>query len=233
MYIIHILHMIYFLEKRCFFIIQQVIKKYGKTILFPSIVSVILLYFFLQQNDSNEDELELISTIPQEQTEQLNNEVEQQEPPAVNVVMIDVKGAVEFPGVYELTSEDRVMDAIQKAGGYTEQAETKAVNHAQKLQDEMVLYIPEKGEVPDNLKGAATQIVSMPATSGESSGKVNINSADEAALTTLPGIGPSKAQAIIAYREDTGAFKSIEDLKNVSGIGDKTFEKLKELIDIK
>ncbi|MFP3919148.1 helix-hairpin-helix domain-containing protein, partial [Lysinibacillus telephonicus] len=211
----------------------QVIKKYGKAIALPGIVSVILLYFFLQKTDSNEQQLEVITTIPQEQTEQLNSEDEQQEQLVVNKVIVDVKGAVNFPGVYELTTEERVIDAIKKAGGYTEGAESKLVNHAQRLQDEMVIYIPKKGEEVGTLEMDPTQVVNMPSDNSSSASKVNINSADETALTTLPGIGPSKAQAIIAYREDVGSFKSIEDLKNVSGIGDKTYDKLKDLIDVK
>lgn len=233
MYIINVLHMIYFLEKRCFFIFQQVIKKYGKTIALPGIVFVILLYFFLQKNDSNEQQLEVITTIPQEQTEQLNSDDEHEDRLVVNKVIVDVKGAVNTPGVYELTTEERVIDAIKKAGGYTEEAESKLVNHAQRLQDEMVIYIPKKGEEISTFEVNPTQVVNMPSDNSNSSGKVNINVADETALTTLPGIGPSKAQAIIAYREDVGSFKSIEDLKNVSGIGDKTYDKLKDFIDIK
>lgn len=225
--------MIYFLEKRCFFIFQQVIKKYGKTIALPGIVFVILLYFFLQKNDSNEQQLEVITTIPQEQTEQLNSDDEHEDRLVVNKVIVDVKGAVNTPGVYELTTEERVIDAIKKAGGYTEEAESKLVNHAQRLQDEMVIYIPKKGEEISTFEVDPTQVVNMPSDNSNSSGKVNINVADETALTTLPGIGPSKAQAIIAYREDVGSFKSIEDLKNVSGIGDKTYDKLKDFIDIK
>ncbi len=233
MYIISILHMIYFLKEEVFFIFQQVMKKYGKTIAFPSIVSVILLYFFLQQNDSNDEQLELITTIPQEQTEQLNNEDELQKQPAIHEIMVDVKGAVNTPGVYLLTNEDRVVDAIEKAGGYTEEADTRLVNHAQRLQDEMVIYIPKKGEDLEFKQETTSQTINIPSNNESSSGKVNINSADEAVLTTLPGIGPSKAQAIIEYRENSGSFKTIEDLKNVSGIGDKTFEKLRDFIDVK
>lgn len=195
--------------------------------LFPSFVLIFILFYFLQQ-DSKDEPFESISTIPQQQSEQLNNENEEQ--PIVNI-MVDVKGEVYFPGVYELTTEDRVIDAINLAGGYTEQAETKHVNHAQKLQDEMVIYIPKKGEELENQP--IESIVMSGQVSNDTSDKININTADESQLTTLPGIGPSKAQAIIAYREENGSFKTIEDLTNVSGIGDKTFEKLKELIDIK
>nr|WP_241559284.1 helix-hairpin-helix domain-containing protein [Lysinibacillus halotolerans] len=223
---------------------QKVLKKYGKTMLFPGIVVIVLLYLFLQQEDSTKESY-TISTIPQEQTEQFNSNEQQQikdkakekeiteEELKTEKILVDVKGAVKYPGVYELTMENRVIDAIELAGGYTEEAETKAINHAQKLQDEMVIFVPKIGEVIENSLsgGIATSVPSQ--NSGNTNDKVNINNADEATLTTLPGIGPSKAQAIISYREENGPFESIDELKNVSGIGDKTFEKLMDLIDIK
>ncbi|MDN4495310.1 helix-hairpin-helix domain-containing protein [Ureibacillus aquaedulcis] len=236
MYIIYILHMIY-LFREVFFIISQVLKKYGRIMLFPGIICIILLYIFLQQEPSDE-EAYTITTIPQEQSEEVKSDAptEQAEPkeePIIEKIMVDVKGAVKSPGVYEVTTADRVIDAIERAGGYTAEAQSMAVNHAQKLQDEMVIYIPVTGEeIGQNLING--QVTSSPATSTESlDDKVDLNSADEAALTTLPGIGPSKAQAIIAYREESGPYQTIDDLKNVSGIGDKTFDKLKEMIMVK
>ncbi|MFC7684611.1 helix-hairpin-helix domain-containing protein [Ureibacillus sp. GCM10028918] len=200
--------------------------------LFPGIVCIILLYVFLQQESSDQEEALTITTIPQEQNEEANREApsESIDEPIVEKIMIDVKGAVQSPGVYELTTEDRVIDAIERAGGYTEEAQSLAVNHAQKLQDEMVIYIPKTGEEIEQ-NPVSGQITSSPAsTTNPQTDKVDLNSADEATLTTLPGIGASKAQAIIAYREESGPYQTIEDLKNVTGIGDKTFEKLKEFI---
>ncbi|WP_246027554.1 helix-hairpin-helix domain-containing protein [Lysinibacillus antri] len=210
---------------------MHLVKKYAKTVLFPGMVCIGILYFILQQNDSSGETLE-ITTIPQEQIEQLNSEVTKEvEEPTNSPVMVDVKGAVHFPGVYELTTEDRVIDAIQLAGGYIEEADTKMINHAQKLVDEMVLYIPKKGEDVETIPNGQVAV----ATNNQhaTSSLIDINSADESQLTTLPGIGPSKAQAIISYREESGAFKSIEDLKKVTGIGDKTFERLREFIEAK
>lgn len=210
-------------------------KKYGRAILFPGIACLILLYVFLQQDSSDEEEVLPITTISQEQTQEVNSNAaaEQIEKPIVEKIMVDVKGAVQLPGVYELTTEERIIDAIEMAGGYTKDAQSSVVNHAQKLQDEMVIYIPRMDEeMEQNFTNG--QVVASPATSTDSSSeKVDLNSADEAALTTIPGIGPTKAQAIIAYREENGSFQIIEDLKNVSGIGDKTFEKLKEYIVVK
>ncbi|WP_018393991.1 helix-hairpin-helix domain-containing protein [Bacillus sp. 37MA] len=151
-------------------------------------------------------------------------------------VAIDVKGAVTMPGIYMMTSDQRVNDAINKAGGLTETADAAAVNLAQKVQDEMVIYVPTKGEgVPPVIAS------STPGGNGAASAKssesaegtlININEADSSGLQKLPGVGEAKAQAIIDYRETEGPFAAAEELKNVSGIGDKTFEKLEPLITV-
>ncbi|HWL13299.1 MAG TPA: helix-hairpin-helix domain-containing protein [Ureibacillus sp.] len=197
---------------------------------------MILLYIFLQQGPSEEKETLTITTIPDEQSEEINSADaanEQVEAVSIEEIMVDVKGAVHSPGVYVFTTENRVIDAIERAGGYTQEAETTAVNHAQKLQDEMVIYIPKIGEEMDQSVSGQVVIAPAASTTESTAAQVDLNRADEAALTTLPGIGPSKAQAIIAYREENGSYKTIDDLKNVTGIGDKTFEKLKEFIVVK
>ncbi|WP_256371009.1 helix-hairpin-helix domain-containing protein [Psychrobacillus sp. OK028] len=140
------------------------------------------------------------------------------------VVFVEVKGAVTKPGVYELSEGDRVLNAIEMAGGYLVSSNSKHINHAERVKDEMVIYVPEEGEVVEEtpLDSNSTQ-----------SSLVNINSADATALTTLPGIGAAKAEAIITHREQSGAFKEKQDLMKVSGIGQKTFEKLEPLISVK
>lgn len=143
-------------------------------------------------------------------------------------IIVDVKGEVHKPGVYKAEAGERVIDIIERAGGLKGTAEEGAVNLAQRVTDEMVLYIPKKGENVEQIENMMT------AQSGGSSrdGKVNINKASSSELETLPGIGPAKAQAIIDYREQNGSFKVVEDLMSVSGIGEKTFEKLKDHITV-
>ena len=212
---------------------QPFLQKYGKSVLLPGIVCVgTILYFFLQQDNSTTPAMDFIETIPIEEppVEKIEAFIEEH-------VFVDVKGAVNYPGVYELTTNDRIVDAIEQAGGYTATANPVLINHAQKLQDEMVIYIPQHGEELAEVSQQLVQVAGA-ASGGASgatsaSGKVNINKADEAALTSLPGIGPAKANAIVSYRDESGNFQSIEDLKNVSGIGDKSFEQLKDLIDVK
>ncbi|WLD92148.1 helix-hairpin-helix domain-containing protein [Alkalihalobacillus sp. AL-G] len=139
------------------------------------------------------------------------------------VLMVDVKGAVRSPDVYQITNGKRINDVILMAGGFTEDANPNGINLAKLLEDEMVVYVPEIGESGEN--PAFSQIQ-------EEGGRVNINKADATELQEIPGIGPTKAGAIIRYREEHGPFQSIEDLTNVPGIGEKTLEQMKEKITI-
>lgn len=163
----------------------------------------------------------------------LNETIIEQEPSAPipseqkQSVVVDIKGQVVSPGVYTLSNESRVLDAIQLAGGLLPLADSKALNLAAKLSDEMVIYVPEIGEVTPVIENVLTS------KDLESDGSlVNINTADESLLMTLSGIGPSKAKAILAYREEHGPFQKTEDLKNVTGIGDRTFENLQDFITV-
>lgn len=142
-------------------------------------------------------------------------------------IMVDVGGAVKTPQVVELKENSRVADAISAAGGLTEQADTAGINQAAFLTDGEKVYIPEKGE-------SGTMLSSLASAAGSGTGqqKVNINTATSEELQTLDGIGPVTAEKILTYRDSNGAFQNIEDLKNVDGIGDKTFENLKEHITV-
>lgn len=165
-------------------------------------------------------------------------------------VLVDVKGEVKTPGVYELTSESTVMDAINKAGGLTNKSDTSNINLSKKLEDEMVIIVYSQSEIKEMKE--KEQIVCPPCnnacvteedekakldeeskeSSAQVTGKVNINQADETALQTLDGIGEAKAKAIIEYRNKNGNFKTIEDIKNVSGIGDSVYENIKDNITV-
>lgn len=220
-----------------FFILQPFLEKYKKQLsITGGVVAAVFLYFFFIQDSSPNSTIETIdplafttldvpSTTPEPEI-QSNLEPEQ--------IIIDVKGAVKYPGVYTLSENQRIIDAIEAAGGYHEEANPVLINHAQKLQDEMVIYIPKIGEDASEALEQLVQISSANApNSSNSTGKINLNKATESDLTQLPGIGPSKANAIIQHRTEHGNFKTSEDLKQVTGIGDKTFEQLKDLIDVK
>jgi competence protein ComEA len=148
-------------------------------------------------------------------------------------IIVDVKGQVKLPGVYQSSVGERVIDVITRAGGLTENADERGVNFAEHVQDEMVVYIPAKGDEGQTVvEPVGGSIPSPGGSSSNNQGKIDLNKADVNELQTLPGIGPAKAAAIVEYRGKSGKFKAIEDLKNISGIGDKTFEKLKDLIAV-
>ncbi len=196
-----------------------------KKLILPIGVLTLLVFLFLQkQYFSAVPSVEPIQpsllddTNLQETAETINSEED-------NSIFIEVKGAVQNPGVYELENGDRVLTAIDLAGGYLPESDSKTINHAQKVEDEMIIYVPLVGEE-----------VVTPANSSTSSSEdqlININKADIQGLTSLPGIGPAKAEAIISYREENGGFKSVQDLMEVTGIGQKTFEKLETYITVK
>ncbi|WHY76196.1 helix-hairpin-helix domain-containing protein [Neobacillus sp. WH10] len=145
-------------------------------------------------------------------------------------IMVDVKGQVKLPGVYQSITSERVIDVIGRAGGLTDQADQTQVNFAEHVQDEMVIYIPAKGEVGVTTQGQSEGSITVSGGTSQNQGKININKANEQELQNLPGIGPAKAAAIVEYRNASGPFKVVEDLKSISGIGEKTFDKLKDLI---
>ncbi|MGC8970622.1 MAG: helix-hairpin-helix domain-containing protein [bacterium] len=142
-------------------------------------------------------------------------------------VAVHIGGAVKSPGLYYLPANSRVADAIQTAGGPTSDADLDAINLASKVTDSSKILVPSK------VRGV-NDIVAEKTLQGESSEpsntKININTASAKELEELPGIGPALANRIVSYRETNGPFKSIEDLKKVSGIGEKRFEAIKDLI---
>lgn len=152
---------------------------------------------------------------------------EKEEPLEQDLITVDVKGAVKSPGIYDLPVGSRVNDAVQKAGGLTEQADSKSLNLAQKVSDEALVYVPAKGEeVASEKTGSGT------ASSTRKEKKVNLNKASLEELKQVKGLGGKRAQDIIDHREANGKFKSVDELKKVSGIGAKTIEKLKDYVTV-
>lgn len=148
-------------------------------------------------------------------------------------ILVDVSGAVKEPAVVELEADARVHDAIAAAGGLAADADISSLNRAARVSDGQKVYVPREGETATVPQGGGTSDGSAQGGSqdgGAPSGLVNINTADEAELDGLPGVGPSTARAIIEDRERNGSFSSPEDLMRVSGIGEKKFEKLRSLI---
>lgn len=144
------------------------------------------------------------------------------------LIYADIKGGVVQPGMYPIEPNMRVLDVVNMAGGFTAEADQKRVNFSQIVSDQMLIYVPVEGEA---LEWQESPGVVKGETPGQSS-KVNLNTADASGLQQLSGIGEKKAAAIISYREEHGSFSSIEDIKKVSGIGDKTFESLKDDLEV-
>lgn len=188
-----------------------------KSSFFIVIALVIFLFLFLTRDDDiGQSNMELNAVSSSENTMEEN-----QQEQISTIAVVDVKGAIRKPGVYEMDMESRVNDVIQMAGGFSENANQTQVNLAQKVQDEMIIVVPTEGEE-----------VQTSGEMGGGTGAIRINYATQEEIETLNGIGPSKAQAIIQYRDEHGLFRTVEDLLEVSGIGEKTLENLRDDIQV-
>ena len=211
---------------------MKTLKQYSYYIITSiSIITIIIITCFLNNTR------EVIAKVEEKKTE------------PVKTIKVDVKGAIATPGVYELNINSRVIDAINMAGGVIEGANTSLINLSKKLTDEMVIIIYTNDEIreynegkikteyvyievnncPDKINNAC--INEHNEETAETNSLVNINEASVNELTSLPSIGESKANAIIEYRNEK-KFEKIEDIKNVSGIGDSLYEKIKDKITI-
>lgn len=191
------------------------------------VISIIGLKLFLSKNAAKVSQFEEVvltdTTDLIAETEKENNDVIK--------MYVDIKGAVKLPGMYEVTSDMRVLNVIDMAGGLKETADDSQVNFSQRIEDQMVIYIPVEGEELSETVIAGTNSNTANISKDEE-GKINLNQATKEELMTLSGVGEKKAEKIIEYREENGSFKTIEDLKNVNGFGEKSFESLEKYISI-
>ncbi|MEI2318211.1 helix-hairpin-helix domain-containing protein [Bacillus paramobilis] len=185
-----------------------------------AIIGIVLFLLFWKTNQHTERSV--IATDVQ------SKEIEKKSKPKISdtkeqkkIIVIDMKGAVVKEGVYEMKEGDRIKDAIEKAGGFLPEADRKKVNLAQMVQDQMILYVPNKNEQ-----------VQEAAAASQGEGKVQINAASKEQLEKITGIGSRKAESILKYREEHGPFQKIEDLLEIDGIGVKSLEKIKDQIII-
>lgn len=178
----------------------------------------------------------------------LSNKEETKKETPKEIVKVDIKGEINKPGIYSLSSESRVIDVIEKAGGLTKNANTTVINLSKKIIDEMVIIIYSNSEVKnfEKTKEKEQQVQEFCIQKDQNalkndacitentttSSKVSINNASLEQLQTLPGIGESKAKDIISYREQNGPFTKIEDITKVSGIGENVFTKIKDYITL-
>ncbi|CDQ39590.1 MULTISPECIES: helix-hairpin-helix domain-containing protein [Virgibacillus] len=185
-------------------------------------ITIIILLIVMSDRSNNEDETQIIDkNEPKDPDDPLSDKATSNEALIDDQQMVvDVKGEVNKPGVYEMEEEDRVINAIEIAGGFTEEADQTQVNLAQRIQDEMVISVVKEGDTE-------AQTLSV-----NEKDKLHLNQATLEEIEALNGIGPTKAEAIVQYREENGLFKSVEDLLNVSGIGEKTLEAFQEDIQV-
>lgn len=229
-------------------------KKKLKMILISIFLILFLSLLFIFNYYSNKNKVEakeVKNTITKKEEEKKEKKEEKTK------LKIDIKGFINNPGVYELYEDSRVIDAINISGGLKENADTSILNLSQKLEDEMVIIVYSKEEIasykeklkesneikdekqkelvcPDTINKAC--ITKAQKTSNEpldeKSKIVSINTGTKEELMTISGIGEGKAESIIKYREENGEFETIEDIKNVSGIGDSLYEKIKDFITV-
>lgn len=192
-----------------------------------AIFLILTLSFVIWGKEQSQTKLPIVSTsssIQQSASEEKKYSSEESN------ILVDLKGAVQQEGVYKLRANSRVRDVIELAGGLTQEADRHAVNFAEKLVDEQVVYVAKQGEdisVLPNASSAGKANAEM-----SNSTKVNINKANLEELQRISGIGVKRAQDILETRDSLGGFKTLDDLRQVSGIGEKTLEKLKHELSL-
>lgn len=207
---------------------MEILNKKQKIIVVVLIIimCIVIGYYIISKTEKYDySDIEKISNIIEEDQEVDDNIIE-------NKIVIHITGEVEEEGVIELEKGARISDAIEEAGGTTEEADLSNVNLAYSLSDGQKVKIPNINEKDKEIivveEKAGDNIIIEGNKSKEE--KININKAAQTEIETLPGIGPSTALKIINYRNEHGKFKNIGDIKNVSGIGDSKFENIKEYI---
>ncbi|HFI0695510.1 TPA: helix-hairpin-helix domain-containing protein [Streptococcus suis] len=211
----------------------EMLKEYKWQIALPAAAGLLLTTFLIFSQPAKSDQTGLTDFPQTEKTSSSSESVEETSTEASeepSQLVVDIKGAVAKPGLYTLAAGARVNDAVEAAGGLTSQADPKSINLAQKLSDEAVVYVANKDE---NISVVASTTASSAMSQEEkNTSLVNLNTATEADLQTISGIGAKRAADIVAYREANGGFKSVDDLNNVSGIGDKTMESIRPYVTV-
>ena len=194
-----------------------------KSIILAFVCSLVLIIgglFYFNQNKTEDYSDVSFSNISNE----INNKDEKAEDKHDEKIFVDVKGAVKHPGVFETTKDKRVKDLIEEAGGLLDDADTSTLNLSQKVKDQMVIYVLKHGEKPKQISDGGS--------SSSNTDVININTANKEQLMKISGVGKTKAEAIISYREKNGDFKKKEDITKVRGIGKATFDKIKDKIEV-
>ena len=206
----------------------------NKKIIIVTVISAVIVCGFIIFEIKNKNETDINYENIIVETEEKIEEKEIDKNRQIETIKIHIAGQVKNPGIIELDSGSRISDAIEKAGGVTERANLDEINLAYILEDGQKLYIPNIEEKNKEyiMEENGENIIQETNSSGINK-KIDINKSDKEGFESIPGIGPSMAEKIINYRNENGEFKSIDELKNVSGIGEKKFESMKEYICVK
>lgn len=208
-------------------------------IIFAGVIVLVFLLANILSNDSIKDiftknEDEIIMTNTTEEKDEISEKIEESSNNLSNEdKKVYISGEVVNSGVYDIKDGDRLDDLVKRAGGFTEKADLNSINLAMRLEDQMKIYIPNIDE-NQNISTSDTNLTIGEINTSNThtqSQKINLNLATKEELMSLPNIGEKRAQAILDYRQEN-KFQKIEDIKNVSGIGDKYFEAMKDLITV-
>lgn len=206
--------------------VVEKLRNHWKMMILSVIALVVGGIFYMISHSKQENTM---LSVTQLSSSRADSSVSSSSPQQTGQIIVDLKGEVKKPGVYQLENTVRMNELIQMAGGFTQNADQKEVNLAAKLKDEEVVYVAKKGENPVQTTTDSSVSATNSLTNPQAE-KVNINTADLTTLQTLQGIGAKKAQDIIDYRTQNGLFKTVDELGQVPGFGDKTLEKLKDKI---
>lgn len=231
--------------------------RYRKQIIICSVILLILsltgggiYYNFSKEKKEVKKEI-LVTKKKKETSKNETSKLSTEEQEKKKEIMVDVKGYVNSPGIYKLSEDNRIIDAITIAGGITKEGDTSVLNLSKKLKDEMVIIVYSYDQVANFKQIKEDELVvqtfckeginevendacieESEKEEANTSEKISINQATKEELMTLEGVGEAKAQSIIAYREENGPFEKLEDLLNVSGIGENLFATIKENITL-
>ena len=193
---------------------SKILAKIGMVVVAILISIYAIFTYFSNQNSVNVENASADTTENSEEKE----------------ISVHIAGEVKHPGVYKINCKSRIIDAVNLAGGFTENADQSSLNLAKNMEDGEQIIIASLNVSESTSSAPLSSSNNAGTSSSQNNGKVNINTADSSQLQTLSGIGPSTAQKIIDYRNSNGKFKSIDEIKKVSGIGEKTFAKFADKI---
>lgn len=212
---------------------MEMLSSKQKTAIIIAGVIIVGIFIFYMSTKTKENDYSAINQITEQETEEVEEETEEKEVP--KEIVVHITGAVQNEGIVKLKEGSRIIDAVEAAGGMTSDANLKMINLAYTIRDGQKIYIPRVSDLEEGVEisgdtGLYGTIDTEMQIDSNANTKININTANKNQLTSITGIGESTANKIIQYREKNGKFKNIEEIKNVSGIGELKYNAIKDYI---